>query len=451
MLLISGGTVVTLGDRNRVLDEGAVLIDGDTIADVGTLSELRSRHRELDAVPRLDAAGHVVMPGLVCAHHHLYSTFARGMPMSGFAPADFVGILSGLWWKLDLLLEPGDVRLSALPVLMEGLRAGTTTVIDHHESQGYQSGVLDELAGACREAGVRACLTLGASDRMGRGRAGLEENRRFLAALGDDPIVRGMVGLHAPFTVSADTLGEAVQLARDRKVGLHVHVAEDKADQNHSQRRFGMRCVPRLEKAGALGRDTLLAHAIHLEPAERERVAATGSWILHNPESNMNNAVGAADVLGLTKAGIPVALGTDGMSSDMRAQARSAYLLQRHLHRDSNVAFGEALTMLLSTNAKLASAIFGRPIGELAKGAAADVVLYRYEPPTPLTEANFGGHFLFGIVDAPVSTALVGGRVRLDNGVFPGLDASAVMAQSREASTAFWKRFAAARDVTSDV
>src|SRR5687768_3912151 len=128
MLLISGGTVVTLGDRNTIYDGGAVLIDGDTIADVGTLAELRSRQQQhglqdLDSVPRVDAAGHVVMPGLVCAHHHLYSTFARGMPMPGFAPTDFVGILSGLWWKLDLLLEPGDVRLSALPVLMEGLRA----------------------------------------------------------------------------------------------------------------------------------------------------------------------------------------------------------------------------------------------------------------------------------------------------------------------------------------
>ena len=106
--------------------------------------------------------------GLVCAHHHLYSTFARGVPLTNFSPANFVQILEGLWWKLDLVLAPGDLRLSALPVLMDGLRAGTTTVIDHHESQGYQEGSLDELARACREIGVRASLTLGASDRLGR-------------------------------------------------------------------------------------------------------------------------------------------------------------------------------------------------------------------------------------------------------------------------------------------
>jgi len=447
VLLVAGGTVVTLGSPNRVLPGAAVLLDGDRVVEIGAEADLRARHP--GAVQRVDATGKLVMPGLVCAHHHLYSTFARGAPLAGFAPANFLEILQGLWWKLDLALAPGDVRLSALPVLLDALRAGTTTVIDHHESQGYQEGVLDELAAACREAGVRTCVTLGASDRLGRGAEGIAENRRFLARAQPDDLVRGMVGLHAPFTVSPETLGAAVELARDRHVGLHVHVAEDRADQEHSLKHYGVRAIERLGRAGALDERTLIAHGIHLDAAERERLQSAGSWILHNPESNMNNAVGAADVLALMKHGIHVALGTDGMSSDMRAQLRAAFLLQRQLHGDPRVAWMESLGMLLDANARLASRIWGRPVGSLAPGGVGDVVVYAYDPPTPLTADNFGGHLLFGILDASVDVTIVGGVVRHERGAFPGLDAPGVHARAREAASAFWKRFAATPDVTS--
>lgn len=453
MLLISGGTLVTLGTPNRVLTGHAVLLDGDRVVALAPERELLARHPARCGAMRIDAHGQLVMPGLVCAHHHLYSTFARGAPLASFSPRSFLEILQGLWWKLDLVLAPGDLRLSALPVLMDALRAGTTTLIDHHESQGYQEGALDEIAGACREVGVRACLTLGASDRLGRGAAGLEENRRFMAASRSAPgdLVRAMVGLHAPFTVEDDTLAGAVALAREHAVGLHIHVAEDRADQDHSLARFGMRAIERLSRAQALDGRTLIAHAIHLDAAERERVTAAGSWILHNPESNMNNAVGAADVVGLMGQKINVALGTDGMSSDMRAQARAAFLLQRHLHQDPRVAWMESLALLVENNARLASAIWGRPVGSLEEGGVGDVVLYDYDPPTPLTADNFGGHLLFGILGARVTTTIVAGVVRHDRGTFTSVDAAAVGAAARVAAKAFWQRFSATADVHSKV
>jgi putative selenium metabolism protein SsnA len=448
LLLISGGTIVTLETPNRVIPGGWLLIRGDTVADLGIPSDVAFRNPEVmggSTLRRIDATGQVVLPGLVCAHHHLYSTFARGAPLSGDGPASFKEILEGLWWKLDRLLVPGDVRLSAIPALLAALRAGTTTIIDHHESQGYQEGVLDELAQACREVGVRACLTLGASDRYGRGAEGVQENRRFIASLSPyDPFVRGMVGLHASFTVGPDTLAASAQLARETASGLHVHVAEDPMDQEDSVTRHGVRVVERLERAGALGDKTLLAHALHLDDAEREAVARTGSWVIHNPESNMNNGLGAADVLGLVHAGIPVALGTDGISSDMRHQARSAFLLQRHLHRDARVALAETLQMVLATNARLASKIWGRRLGVLTDGAMGDVVTYHYDPPTPLTAENFGSHFLFGLVDAPVGSTVVSGHVRFQDGVFPHLDVARELSGARAAAVRFWDRFRAA-------
>lgn len=445
-ILIRGGTVVTLGASPRVLTDHGVLMDGDRVVGIAPAREISAQGAQV-----IDAEGRLVMPGLVCAHHHLYSTFARGVPLPNFSPANFVQILEGLWWKLDLVLAPGDLRLSALPVLMDALRAGTTTVIDHHESQGYQEGSLDELAKACREIGVRASLTLGSSDRLGRGAAGVAENRRFLEACqsAKDDLIRPLVGLHAPFTVNDETLGASVALAQQHGVGLHVHVAEDRADQEHSLRRFGVRAIERLAKAGALNERTLIAHGIHLEPAERERIAAAGSWILHNPESNMNNAVGVADILAYGRERVNVALGTDGMSSDMRAQLRAAFLLQRQLHGDARVAWMESLALLLENNARLASAIWGRPVGSLEVGGVGDAVVYDYDPPTPFHAGNLGGHLLFGILDAPVHTAVVGGVVRHAGGAFTGLDTRQIGRDARAAAAKFWERFAATPDVRS--
>ena len=448
MILITGGTLVTLGPENRVLTGHAVLMDGDRVVQIGPAAEVA---QAAAGARRIDADGRLVMPGLVCAHHHLYSTFARGVPLTSFSPGSFVQILEGLWWKLDLVLAKGDLRLSALPVLMDALRAGTTTVIDHHESQGYQEGALDELASACREIGVRACLTLGASDRLGRGPEGVAENRRFINACRNAPddLIRPLVGLHAPFTVNDETLEASRELAQAAGIGLHIHVAEDRADQAHSLERHGVRAIQRLGRAGALDARTLVAHGIHLERAEREMLASAGSWILHNPESNMNNAVGAADVVGLVRDGINVALGTDGMSSDMRAQMRAAFLLQRHLHGDPRVAWMESLGLLLDANARLASAIWGRPVGSLAVGGVGDAVIFDYDPPTPLDAGNLGGHLIFGLLDAPVHATIVGGAVRYENGAFTGVDARAVNAQARGAAARFWQRFAATPDVKS--
>jgi putative selenium metabolism protein SsnA len=437
--LIDNGVVVTLGAKPRVIEGGAVLTEGGVVTAVGPSARVRRKAR---GARRIDAEGRVVMPGLVCAHHHLYSTFARGLALRAFRPKDFLGILRGLWWKLDRTLDLPDIYWSALPPLIEGLKAGVTTVVDHHESQGAQDGSLDALAKAVEETGVRASLCLGVSDRYGRGREGVAENERFLKkrSSAERGMISPLVGLHASFTVKDETLEACVDLARRYGVGLHTHCAEDASDERHSMRFHKRRVVERLHRAGALGPDSLLVHCVHVNGRERGLLKETGTWVVHNPESNMNNAVGAADVLAFMKQGLKVALGTDGMSSHIALQARAAYLLQRHVHRDPKVAFGEALAMLLGHNAALASRLFGVRLGELSPGAAADVVVTGYRPPTPLTADNFGGHLLFGIAYAPARDVLVAGVPRLRDGAVTGLDEAETFARSRERAERFWRR-----------
>lgn len=239
-------------------------------------------------------------PGLVCAHHHLYSSLVRWLPGPVRAPRDFVEILELLWWRLDVALTLEDLAWSARLAAVEALEAGCTAIVDHHESPRAIEGSLDVIADACAEVGVRVLACYGVTDRHGPegAKAGLAENERFLKARGP-----GMVGVHAAFTCRDATLEQAAGLAADLGVGVHVHVAESDLD-----------TWPRLR--GLARDDWLLAHGVHL-PDDH----GLPGTILHNPRSNMNNSVGYARPARFTN---PVALGTDGIGADMAEEARLA-------------------------------------------------------------------------------------------------------------------------------
>ena len=244
-------------------------------------------------------------PGLVCGHHHLYSALARGMPAPPVQPTDFRSILEQIWWRLDTALDLDMLRWSAMLGAMEALQCGTTAIIDHHESPNAIEGSLDVIADACAEVGVRVNVAYGVTDRHGAdgARRGLAENERFLAAGG-----QGMVGVHAAFTCSDETLEAAADLARRFDVGVHIHVAEGIGDRTAGER---------LEDL-ALD-DWLLVHCVHLD-------RLLPGTIAHNPRSNMNNAVGYARP---TSWANPVVLGTDGIGADMLEEFRLAYVALR--------------------------------------------------------------------------------------------------------------------------
>ena len=244
-------------------------------------------------------------PGMVCGHHHLYSSLARGMPAPPLRPANFLQILEQVWWRLDAALDLEMIRASALLGALEALECGTTAIVDHHESPSAIEGSLDTIAEACREIGVRVVCAYGVTDRHGRDGAlrGLEENERFLRAGG-----RGMVGVHAAFTCSANTLVAAAALAQDLGVGVHIHVAEDVVDSDAGVR------LAELARP-----EWLLAHCVHLD-------RPLPGTLAHNPRSNMNNSVGYAHPAAWPG---PVVLGSDGIGADMLEEFRLAYARSR--------------------------------------------------------------------------------------------------------------------------
>ncbi|HAX61043.1 MAG TPA: putative aminohydrolase SsnA, partial [Elusimicrobia bacterium] len=423
-----------------------VLFEDGVIKDVGNTDEVRAKvfrvSEDKIQLKIIDAKKKIILPGFINTHHHLYSTFSRGMYIPGTPAKNFVEVLEKLWWKLDRVLTAEDIYYSSLIPLIECVKNGTTTIFDHHESQEFQTGSLDEIQKAVEQIGIRACLCLGSSDRYGKGQEGLEENERFLSKIKNEKpeLIAGMVGLHAPFTVNNDTLEKHAALAKKYKVGMHIHCAEDLADENDSVEKYKMRIVERLKKFGALGEKTMLIHCIHIDEKEMDIMKETKTNAVHNPESNMNNAVGCADVLTMLKKGITVGLGTDGMSSDMLSQMRCAYLIHRHNKKDPRVAFCEAPEMLLQNNSKIAEKVFGKKLGKIEVGSPADLVVLDYNPPTPLSKDNFLGHLIFGMVDATVDTTICNGRVLMKDKKLEGINEEQLCQKSRELSSKFWER-----------
>jgi cytosine/adenosine deaminase-related metal-dependent hydrolase len=257
---------------------------------------------------------------MINAHTHIYSGLAPlGMPEPPASPGTFVEILERVWWRLDRALDAESLRAAARFYVAGALAYGTTVLIDHHESPEYVEGSLDVIADACQELGMPAVLCYGATERNdGRGEAqrGLAECRRFIQA-NRRPLVRGVVGLHASFTVSDDTIREAGDLCRECRSVLHVHVAEDRADVEDARARGYGGPLERLEALGALLPGSILAHGVHLDDRQVKRASELGCWLVQNPRSNRHNGVGYPDAIRLATR---VALGTDGFPSDMRIE-----------------------------------------------------------------------------------------------------------------------------------
>lgn len=434
------GIVVTLGPNNRVIWNGAVVTEGETVVGIGTAAEMKQKYPHADSV---DCTNKVVLPGFICTHHHFYSTFARGMFIPGEPASNFVEVLERLWWKVDRAIVGDDILLSAQIPLIESIRNGTTTIIDHHASPSASDGSLDVIETAVRQAGVRASLCYEVSDRNEHGE-GVRENERFIKKVGKgDGQIAAMMGLHASFTVDDDTVAKCVGIAKDAGVGCHIHVAEDAADRKDSLDKYGVPTVERLHRLGLTGEKSIFVHCVHIDEAEMDTIASTNTIVVHNPESNMNNAVGVTKVLKLLSKDILAGLGTDGMNSDMLTQMRCAYLLHRLDNKDPRVAFMEAPQLLLKNNADIVERQFGIRVGELAEGRPADMAILDYIPPTPMDENNFLGHLIFGMTDAPVDTTVCRGQILMKNKQILTMDEERLAARARELAPQMWKRLQA--------
>lgn len=427
-LLLKGGTVAEFSpSRLERLD--VRVVDG-RIAELGP--ELAPG--EQDQV--LDVTGKLVMPGMVCAHTHLYSALSRGMPPSAHPPANFLEILEHVWWRLDQCLDEEILYASALVGAVEALQAGTTTLIDHHASPGFVRGSLEIIAQALEDVGLRGILAYEVTDRRGMPERdeGLDEHVAFLGQRRE--LVRGMVGGHAPFTLGKASLEGMGRIMAATGVGSHVHVAEDRFDVEEAHRLHGMSPIRRMYEAGCLDARSIVGHAVHCGGQDLDLIREAGAMLVHNPRSNMNNAVGYARLaLGEPR----VALGTDGIGADMFAEAQAAF----YQMQEAKLGLGaEGIARMLETGAAFAADYFELPIGHVVPGAAADLMVLDYRSPTPLTPGNLPWHFIFGMSSRLVDTVLVAGHPVLVGGRFPHLDLDRVYGLAQAAAVKMWERMA---------
>jgi cytosine/adenosine deaminase-related metal-dependent hydrolase len=401
--------------RNILVRENVSCLQFIPDSDIGTVD---------GDVEIIDCTGRLVTKSFAVGHHHAYSALSRGMPSPKENPQNFHEILKFVWWTLDKCLDPAMIESSALVTAMACLKAGSTFVIDHHASPFAVKGSLEIIAKAFEKVGVSHLLCYEISDRDGVhvAREGLSETDRYLR---DN---QGLVGLHASFTVSERTMMKAVDLMKRYNTGIHIHVAEDAYDQGQSLNKHGRRVIQRLEKAGVLSSPkTLLVHCLHLDDNEREFIRNSPAWVVQNCESNLNNNVGYFNGAGL---GENIMLGTDGMHSDMLRSARVAFFVGQ---RYDNITYESAYRRFRNVHRYLSENSF-------EGDGDNNLVILDYDSPTPFSQENFFGHFLFGITSDNITDVISNGKLVLKNRKIMTVDENEIVGESRDQAERLWSK-----------
>lgn len=442
MILIGNGKVFTRNDAQPYIENGAVLIEGNLIKEVGKTEELKVKYPTAEYK---DAKGRLVMPGFVNTHMHYYSTFARGMFLGGKPATMFGEVLRNLWWRLDRTLNLEDVKYSALIPMIEQIKCGVTTVIDHHASAHAVEGSLFKVAEAAKITGIRSNLCYEVSDRDGEeiAAAGIKENIDFIKYCDaeNDDMLRGLFGLHASLTISDKTLDKCLEAVSSVNKGFHVHCAEGIEDVVDSLEKYNQRVIERWYNRGVLNDRSIAVHCINVTEEEIDMLKASNVAVVHNPESNMGNAVGVTPVLDMFKKGIPVGLGTDGYTPDMMESYKVMNIIAKHEKRLPSVGWIEAPQMVFSNNPMIANRFMKNgKVGILKEGYYADIVIVDYKAPTPLNESNINGHLLFGISGRNVDITIINGKIVMDERILIGIDEEEITSKSVELAQKVWSR-----------
>lgn len=440
-MIIGNGRVITRDEKKPYIENGAVVIRDNTIIAVGEYSLLKEKYKEEEFI---DAKGKVIMPGLINTHMHIYSAFARGMAGKGPAPKNFTDILENLWWRLDKGLTLEDTKYSAYTTYLDCIKNGVTTVFDHHASPYSVEGSLFTIGDAAKELGVRTCLCYETSDRDGEEilKAGINENINFIKTYNNvnEDILKGMFGMHAAFTLSDKSLDMCREAMEGLDAGYHIHTSEGIDDLYDSLRNHGKRVVERLMDFDILSDKTIAVHCVHVNSREMEILKETNTNVVHNPESNMGNAVGCSPVLEFIKRGINVGLGTDGYTSDMMESIKVGNIIHKHNLCDPNVGFNEISAMAFDNNSKISSKYFNKEVGILIEGAYGDVIIVDYNPLTPLNKNNINGHIIFGMSGRCVTDTIINGKVVMRNRVINTVDEEKIFSKSRDLAQKLWER-----------
>lgn len=440
-MILKNGRVITQDKDRPYIEDGAVVIEGNKIIAVDTTENILAKYKEEDII---DVDGKVIMPGFINTHHHIYSAFARGMASSGKPNENFLEILENLWWKIDKKLSLEDLKYSAYTTYIDCIKKGVTTVFDHNASPFAVTGSLDSIADAAKDLGLRTCLCYEVSDRDGEkiAQEGIDENINFIKKYNTDEqnMIKGMFGLHASFTLSDETLRKCDEELKGLNAGYHVHVAEGIDDLEQCLEKYGKRVVERLRDMDILGDKTIAVHCIHVTDDELNILRDTNTMVVHNPESNMGNAVGCQPFLELHQKGITIGLGTDGYTSDMTESMKVANIIHKHVKQNPSVAWGEVPVSMFENNRKIAQKYFSGDLGILRAGALADVIVVDYDPLTPMNENNINSHILFGFTGKDVVTTIIDGKVIMQDRKLVGINEKEIFKTSREVTKKLWDR-----------
>jgi len=438
-MIIKNGKLITWETENQILEGTELLIQDGKIKEIGPGLAKANPKEEV-----VDARGQYVMPGNICAHTHFYGAFARGMGIPGDAAKDFPEILKKLWWPLDMALDEEGVRYSALVFAVDAIKNGTTTLFDHHASPNYIDGSLDVIGDVVLDAGLRGVLCYEVTDRNGSegAKKGIEENTRFIKKAAGIDRLGAAFGLHASLTLNDETL-EACRSAIDDNTGFHVHVGEHQSDEYDSLKRSGLRVVDRLDKYGMLGPRTIVAHGVHIDQAEAVKLAETKTWLTHQPRSNMNNAVGVAEIEHFLRLGIKVGIGTDGFYHAMWEEWKTAYFLHKVHRLDPRMMSAmDIVQMGIYNNAALANLYLpDTTVGTIQTGAAADLIFVDYHPYTLLSAGNLPWQIIFGIQESMITSTMVAGKFLMKDKELLTLDEEKIAAEARKLAPEIWKRY----------
>ncbi len=372
----------------------------------------------------IECKNKIVTKSFACGHHHVYSALSRGMPAPQKTPANFPEVLKYVWWWLDKCLDEETIEASAYATAIACARNGITMVIDHHASPNYIKNSLQIIAKAFDKVGVSHLLCYEITDRDGKEKSmqGLEETERHILTN------QGLVGLHASFTVSDDTMKKAIELTQKYNSGIHIHVAEDISDQLHCIEKYGKRVVERLNNFGVLDyKKTILGHCLHLNKDERAILKKSNAFIVQNTESNLNNKVGYFNSEGLNDN---IMLGTDGMHSDMIRSAKAAFFVGQGFDK---IDYSSIYKRFRKVHEYLA-------INNFKGDGDNNLVVLDYDPPTEINQQNFLGHFIFGIESSHVQYVISSGKLIVKDRQLQLVREEEIMEQIRKSANKLWEK-----------
>ena len=431
--LLTNVRIIDPFGETEYIENGYILIEDEIIVKIGTGSASNISIEET-----INLKDKTVLPGMINAHTHLYSALAMGMPSPKNVPTNFVEKLHEIWWKLDLALDKDSTKASFEAGLMECLKCGVTTVLDHHSSPNYANGSLELLTYTAEVFGLNISIAFETTYRNGKEffKSGLLANIKSYKKFKDNKNVHPLIGLHASFTLSDESLKTIYnELKGFKKWGIHIHVAEDKADEKDANSKGYESVIDRLNKFKLINEDSFIIHGIHSSKIDIELLKNAGATLIHNPTSNANNRVGMLPNSHIST--MNAGLGTDGMRANMLEEAQQGTII-----RSSHLTGGEStidyLELLFKNNPEIASRAFGRKIGHLSPGNQADLAIYDYQPRTAITKENFAGHILFGF--GLPTDVLSRGKYRIINRKFVDVYEQNIKTDAQKQSIRLWNK-----------